>query len=85
MCLARLALAPKVIHKARLTNRSKYPLTTAPALIVQDGQLLGQAMMTYAAVGGQVDVEGGAIMKQSAIAEIGFEAVDGRAPHSTIL
>ena len=33
--LARLFNAPKVMHKVRLTNKSKYPLTTAPALIVR--------------------------------------------------
>ncbi len=55
--LARLLSAPKAAHQARLTNRSKYPLTTAPALIMQNGQPLGQAMMTYTPVGARVDVE----------------------------
>src|SRR5207253_722798 len=44
--LARLFNAPKVMHKIRLTNNSKYPLTTAPALIIRDGHVLAQGMMT---------------------------------------
>ena len=55
--LARLFHAPKVAHQARLTNRSEYPLTTAPALVLLNGQLLGQAMMTYTPAGGRVDVK----------------------------
>ncbi len=55
--MARLLHAPKAVHQARLTNSSKYPLTTAPALILRDGQPLGQAMMTYTPVGARVDVE----------------------------
>ncbi len=55
--LARMLHAPKAVHQARLTNRSGHPLTTAPALLMRDGQLLGQSMMTYTPVGGQVDVE----------------------------
>ena len=31
--LARMFHAPKAVHQARLTNRSEYPLTTAPALL----------------------------------------------------
>ena len=55
--LASMLHAPRAVHQARLTNRSAYPLTTAPALLLRDGQLLGQSMMTYTPVGGQVDVE----------------------------
>lgn len=54
--LARLFHAPKVMHKIRLTNKGKYPLTTAPALIVQNSRALGQGMMTYTAIGGVVDL-----------------------------
>lgn len=43
----RLLAAPKFMHKLRLVNSSPYPLTTAPALIIKDNRLLGQAMMTY--------------------------------------
>ena len=54
--IAKLFLAPKAIHKIRLTNSSKYPITTAPALILKGGQVLGQGMTTYTAVGGGLDL-----------------------------
>ena len=54
--LARLFNAPKVIHKLRLTNRSSYPLTTAPALILREGRVLAQGLMTYTPRGGNVDL-----------------------------
>ena len=54
--LARLFNAPKVMHKIRLTNSSKYPLTTAPALIIRDGRILAQGMMTYTSTGANVDL-----------------------------
>ncbi len=55
--LARLFSAPKVMHKARLINKAKYPLTTAPVLIFREGRILGQGMMTYTAIGGTTDLE----------------------------
>ena len=54
--LARLFNAPKVMHKLRLTNNSKYPLTTAPALIIRTGRVLAQGMMTYTSTGASVDL-----------------------------
>ena len=42
--LARLFNAPKVMHKIRLTNNSKYPLTTAPALMSLPIPLPGHAV-----------------------------------------
>ena len=54
--IARALRAAKVMHKVRLTNSGKHPLTTAPALIVQDGRVLAQGLMTYAAVGADVDL-----------------------------
>lgn len=54
--LAKLFNAPKVIHKIRLTNNSKYPLTTAPALLVRDGRVLAQGLMTYTSSGANVDL-----------------------------
>lgn len=54
--LARLFNSPKVIHKIRLTNSSKYPLTTAPALILRDGRALAQGLMTYTSTGACVDL-----------------------------
>ncbi|MHC4661170.1 MAG: hypothetical protein ACYS8W_05725 [Planctomycetota bacterium] len=55
--LAKLFHAPKVMHKIRLKNKSEYPLTTAPALIVREGRLLAQGMMTYTAVGASSDLK----------------------------
>jgi hypothetical protein len=55
--LARLFSTPKAIHKIRLNNTSEYPLTTAPATILKDGQILAQGMMTYTAIGNKGDLE----------------------------
>jgi hypothetical protein len=54
--MARLLNSPKVMHKIRLTNNSKYPLTTAPALISREGRVLAQGMMTYASTGATEDL-----------------------------
>ena len=54
--IVKLALAPKAIHNIRLTNTSKFPITTAPALILKDNQVLGQAMTTYTSIGGSLDL-----------------------------
>jgi len=54
--LARLFSTPKVMHKVRLTNTSKYPVTTAPALIIRQGRVLAQGLMTYASTGASVDL-----------------------------
>lgn len=57
MELAQLFHAPKVMHQLRLENASDYPLTTAPALIVADGRVLAQSMMTYTARGATTDLQ----------------------------
>ncbi len=54
--LAKLFNAPKVMHEIRLVNESSWPITTAPALLFHDRQLLGQGMTTYTAVGASLDV-----------------------------
>lgn len=54
--LARLMSAPKVQHQIRLTNDSKAPLTTAPALVLLKGRLLAQGTMFYTPVGGEGDL-----------------------------
>jgi hypothetical protein len=54
--LARLFSAPKVMHKARLANKSAYPFTTAPALVLREGRVLSQGLMTYAAPGASTDL-----------------------------
>ena len=55
--MAQLLHAPKVMHKIRLSNKSEYPLTTAPALIVRDNRVLAQGMMTYTPVGSDCDLD----------------------------
>jgi hypothetical protein len=47
----------KVKHKIRISNKSENPFTTAPAMIMRDGLIIAQGMMTYTPVGGDVDVE----------------------------
>jgi hypothetical protein len=54
--LARLFNSPKVVHKVRFTNKSKQPLTTAPTLILSEGRVLAQGMMTYTAPGAESDL-----------------------------
>jgi len=55
--LAQLYYSPKVMHKIRLANNAKCPLTTAPALILRQGRIIAQGMMTYTAVGASSDLE----------------------------
>jgi hypothetical protein len=54
--LARLMAQPKAMHKLRLSNKSTYPLTTAPALILSGDRLLAQGMMTYTPIGSDTDL-----------------------------
>jgi len=55
--LAQLYYSPKVMHKVRLANNAKCPLTTAPAMILRQGRIIAQGMMTYTAVGASSDLE----------------------------
>jgi len=55
--LAQLYYSPKVMHKIRLDNDAEYPLTTAPAMILRQGRIIAQGMMTYTAVGASSDLE----------------------------
>ncbi len=54
--MLRLINAPKVIHKLRLTNSSKQPLTTAPALIMNGEHVVAQGMTTYTSPNGEMDL-----------------------------
>jgi hypothetical protein len=54
--LSKLLASPKVMHKLRLNNASDYPLTTAPAMIVSNGHVVSQGMMTYAPRGSSCDL-----------------------------
>jgi len=55
--LAKILSEPKVMHSVRLSNQSAYPLTTAPALLLKDDQLISQAMMPYTGINGQSDLK----------------------------
>ncbi len=55
--LSRLLRGPKVMHKIRLENDSRYPLTTAPALVLRDGRIIAQGMLAYTPVGASVDLD----------------------------
>lgn len=54
--LARMMAKPKVMHKIRINNSSKYPLTTAPALVVLNDRPLAQGMMYYTPCGAETDL-----------------------------
>jgi len=55
--LAQLYHSPKVMHKIRFDNDAEYPLTTAPAMILRQGRIIAQGMMTYTAIGASSDLE----------------------------
>ena len=55
--LARLFKALKVQHKIRLSNSSKVPLTTAPALILSGERVLAQGLMIYTSPGAETDLD----------------------------
>jgi len=54
--LAKQLAAPKVQHVIRLSNTSSQPFTTAPALILREGRVLAQGLMTYTPVKGKCDL-----------------------------
>lgn len=54
--MRQLLATPKFVHRVRLQNSAAQPLTTAPALILRDRQVLAQGMMTYTAPGGKCDL-----------------------------
>ncbi|MBX9686574.1 MAG: hypothetical protein K2X27_07715 [Candidatus Obscuribacterales bacterium] len=54
--IERQSHAPKFMHKLRLTNKSAYPLSTAPALLLKNDKVIAQGTMTYTAVGASNDI-----------------------------
>jgi hypothetical protein len=54
--VARLMNAPKFTHKIRLSNTTRTPLTTAPAVLMRNQRILSQGMMTYTPAGGSSDL-----------------------------
>jgi hypothetical protein len=55
--LARQLAAPKARHVLRLQNGVEAPLTTAPALVLSQGQVLAQGRIGYTPKGGSSDLE----------------------------
>ncbi len=55
--ISRLLAAPKFIHKIRFVNSTREPITTAPALIVSQSQLLGESLISYTPSGATNDLE----------------------------
>ena len=53
---AKLMAEPKVMHKIRVTNNNDQPFTTAPAMILKNGRIVGQGMMLYTSKGGSADI-----------------------------
>ncbi len=43
-----------VWHSLKFKNNSTFPLTTAPAMTVQQGEVLGQDVVKYSSIGGEV-------------------------------
>jgi hypothetical protein len=54
--LARLNRTPRAQHRIRLVNNSKYPITTAPALITNGDRVVAQTLTTYTSVGATLDL-----------------------------
>ncbi len=49
--------AEEVWHSLRLANTGRVPWTTAPAMTVQGGQVLGQDLLYYTSAGGKTTVK----------------------------
>lgn len=48
---------PTAKHVLRITNSTEHPFTTAPALIIRDGQPLAQGLLRYTAKSATVDLD----------------------------
>ncbi|MCC7408846.1 MAG: hypothetical protein IT442_12290 [Phycisphaeraceae bacterium] len=54
----KLAEQPQIVwHAVKLTNFTEQPWTTAAALVVADGRLLGQGMVAYTPTGGTTELK----------------------------
>jgi hypothetical protein len=54
--LAKLLGSPRVVHKVRLKNDTRQPLTTAPAVVLLGDRILAQNLLAYTAPGGNGDL-----------------------------
>lgn len=77
---SRALNAPAAMHKIRMENKSQYPLTTAPAMIVRGDRLVAQAMMQYTAVNGTVDLD---LTRAVDLQVAKSETETGRTPNAT--
>lgn len=70
IAIERALSRPVPTHVLRITNdnEDRYPITTAPALVIKDGRALAQGMLGYTAPGGTSDLDVGKGV------EIGIEA-----------
>lgn len=55
--IVRLMRTPKATHKLRIVNNGNYPFTTAPALVVKEGSVLSEGILTYTAIGATTDLD----------------------------
>lgn len=55
--MAALLTGPQVVHKLRLENDSRAPLTTAPALILNNDRVLAQGLLSYTPIGSESDLD----------------------------
>ena len=54
--LAHLNNTPRAQHRIRLINNSKFPITTAPALITNGDRVVAQTLTSYTSVGATLDL-----------------------------
>lgn len=54
--LAKQLGSPRVMHKVRLKNDTRQPLTTAPAILLLGDRILAQNLLAYTAPGGNGDL-----------------------------
>ena len=54
--LAKLLATPKAIHAIRIMNSGKYPITTAPVLLLNGESVIAQSSTTYTSIGGSLDI-----------------------------
>lgn len=54
---ARLLAGPKAVHTIRIANAGPHPFTTAPAMVLADGKILAQGLMTFTPKGASADLE----------------------------
>ncbi len=54
--LAKMLATPKAIHAIRIMNSSKYPITTAPVLLLNGAGVIAQSSTAYTSIGGSLDI-----------------------------